>query len=430
LLHARQKPPRGNEAQTSNKTVYKHKRRNDVPKLPFIPNQHGFHFSNAFVNRVVEILGYNIQTRGRCGGMAYAAVDYKLRGIPIPRYYSDNFAPQRVPPDGHWLADYIYERLIDSFQADSADKFVRWTLASDHETTLGGKGVTRWTKEEELPRLRGRINSGSYAILGLIGATSLTNIGENHQVLAYGYDYDAASQRSIVYIYDNNTPETEVTLSSTPNNPHFNASNGRIWRGFFLQDYSLQSPPAYTYTPPPSGTINYGSTIKLSHVWSGFSLHSHGWNYGHTGTSGQQQVTAWDWHDDNDWWRVKGPHGQPENYRAGQPVQNGHIIRLEHVPTRKNLHSHSGFPSPVTRQQEVTCFGSAGIGDGNDNWRVELEVSTWDVRKRLRLIHVPTNHALHSHRGYSHPTWTRGQQEVTGFGSRDANDWWLLLEKR
>jgi hypothetical protein len=420
----------GSEAQASNENACEHGRRKDVPKLDFIPSQHGFHFPNSFTNRVVSILGHDVTTKGRCGGMAYAALDYRYRGNPIPRYYQANFAPQSVPPDGHWLADYIYKRLMDSFHADSADKFVTWTLASDHETTLGGKGVTRWTKEEELPKLRGRINSRNYAILGLIKATSLTNIGDNHQVVAYGYDDDAASRRSTVYVYDNRYPDREMTLSSTPDNPHFNASNGEIWRGFFLQDYRLESPPVYTYTPPPTGTISYGSTIKLSHVWSGSTLHSHGWNYEHPGTSGQQQVTAWDWHDDNDWFRVKGPHGQPENYRVGEPVQNGHIIRLEHVQTRKHLHSHSGFPSPVTHQQEVTCFGNAGIGDGNDNWRVELEVSPWDVNRRLKLIHVPTNYALHSHRGYSHPTWTRGQQEVTCFGSRDANDWWLLLEKR
>jgi dolichyl-phosphate-mannose--protein O-mannosyl transferase len=46
----------------------------------------------------------------------------------------------------------------------------------------------------------------------------------------------------------------------------------------------------------------------------------------------------------------------------------------------------------------------------------------------MRLIHVNTNHALHSHFGYSHPNWTASQQEVTGFSGRDDNDWWSLFE--
>ena len=52
----------------------------------------------------------------------------------------------------------------------------------------------------------------------------------------------------------------------------------------------------------------------------------------------------------------------------------------------------------------------------------------WKAGKRVRLIHVPTDHALHSHGGWSHPEWTMGQQEVTCYQWRDDNDWWLLLE--
>jgi dolichyl-phosphate-mannose--protein O-mannosyl transferase len=109
--------------------------------------------------------------------------------------------------------------------------------------------------------------------------------------------------------------------------------------------------------------------------------------------------------------------------RPDNPVRHGDIIRLEQVLTRRNLHSHSGHPSPVTGQQEMTCFGEGGIGDEDDNWRVEADGEGWTVGGRVRLIHNPTNHALHSHGGYSHSQWTAGQQEVTGFDSRDDNDW-------
>jgi dolichyl-phosphate-mannose--protein O-mannosyl transferase len=160
----------------------------------------------------------------------------------------------------------------------------------------------------------------------------------------------------------------------------------------------------------------------------GRTLHSHAFNYGHPGSSGQQQVTAFEGADDNDWWRVKGPDGQSEDFQQGQPIANGDVVRLQHAATARNLHSHAGFPSPVTGQQEVTCFGENGIGDGNDNWRVETGGGAWQGNRRIKLIHVPTDCALHSHSGHSHAQWTRGQQEVTCYQWRDDNDWWLLLE--
>ncbi|MCY1021137.1 MIR domain-containing protein [Pyxidicoccus sp. MSG2] len=181
-------------------------------------------------------------------------------------------------------------------------------------------------------------------------------------------------------------------------------------------------------SPPQGFTVTYGSLVKLRHCAGGRALHSHPYNYVHTGTSGQQQVTAYEGYDDNDWWRIRGPHGTANDYQRTMPVSHGQIIRLNHRGTGRNLHSHSGHPSPVTGQQEVTCFGDNGNGDGNDNWRVEVEGGgAWTGGKRVRLIHVGTNHALHSHFGNSHTTWTRGQQEVTCYDGRDENDWWSVF---
>ncbi|WP_327358315.1 C1 family peptidase [Streptomyces sp. NBC_01304] len=178
-------------------------------------------------------------------------------------------------------------------------------------------------------------------------------------------------------------------------------------------------------------TVRYGSTLRVRHVVTWANLHSHPHPYGHPGSSGQQQVTCYDGADDNDLWIVKGPDGAPPDHRVGQQVAHGDLVRLEHAATRRNLHSHAGIPSPVTGQQEVTCFGEAGQGDGNDTWRVEIEGGgTWQAGRQMRLIHVPTEHALHSHQGYSHPDWTMGQQEVTCFGERDANDLWFASDFR
>jgi len=49
-----------------------------------------------------------------------------------------------------------------------------------------------------------------------------------------------------VYIYDNNSPDQEVVLTTGPDNPHVNASNrnpSEPWRGFFVHHYSPVTPP-------------------------------------------------------------------------------------------------------------------------------------------------------------------------------------------
>ena len=208
--------------------------------------------------------------------------------------------------------------------------------------------------------------------------------------------------------------------------------NGRALGGFLgwsTWNYTIRYRVTQLTPGTPGAIATYGNKVKLHHLATARTLHSHPLNYGHPRTSGQQQVTAYEGADDNDLWIVYGAHGQPDNHRVGQPVQNGDIIRLQHVLTGRNLHSHGGIPSPVTGQQEVTCFGDNGFGDDNDNWRVEIERGgAWDTNRRMRLIHVNTNHALHSHFGFSHPNWTASQQEVTGFPARDDNDWWSLFE--
>jgi hypothetical protein len=182
-------------------------------------------------------------------------------------------------------------------------------------------------------------------------------------------------------------------------------------------------------TPQPGLPVRYSTTLRLTHTLTGAHLHSHHLTYRHPGTSGQQQVTCYAGTDDNDLWRIKGPDGQADDHRSGQPVQHGDLVRLEHYLTRRNLHSHVGFPSPLTGQQEVTGFGDNGIGDANDTWRVEVEGGApWTVDRHVRLVHVPTGAALHSHAGFSHPEWTAGQQEVTAYAGRDDNDLWFATD--
>ena len=182
-----------------------------------------------------------------------------------------------------------------------------------------------------------------------------------------------------------------------------------------------------------STVIKFGDVIRLIHNSSGQALHSHNILVCHPGSSGQQQVTCFIGVDSNDYWMVKPGHNHDEAARKGTPVLSGEVIRLEHRNTRKNLHSHSGVLSPLTGQQEITAFGVDGLGDTNDNWRLDnQDGAKWRPEVPILLLHVNTGVALHSHAGHSHPSFTSGQQEVTGFFDRDENDLWFatLAPKR
>jgi len=75
----------------------------------------------------------------------------------------------------------------------------------------------------------------------VIKAESVTNIGNNHQVLAYGYEIDGDLFR--LWVYDNNFPLEEVTLTSYPDDPHITSTEGLGARGWFLQGYTPKVPP-------------------------------------------------------------------------------------------------------------------------------------------------------------------------------------------
>jgi hypothetical protein len=207
-----------------------------MPKLTFDPARDGFHFANDFVNLTVKLPGFGtIEAAGRCGGMAYAALDYWFSGrLPIP--------PNRtLPSDGTVMADYIYRRLFETYLVPSAINFVTWTLASDDENWFH-KGVTKWSKEGEFPKLKTQLDQGNPQVLGLVKATDLKRIGDDHQVVCYGYEDDGAGNLC-AYLWDNRYPDQEVRLETTPENPHWTLSvDSEDWRGLFIQGYAPKRP--------------------------------------------------------------------------------------------------------------------------------------------------------------------------------------------
>lgn len=255
-----------------------------MPKTTFSASLNGFRFANRFVNNVVRLPIFgDITTMGRCGGMSYASLDCYYHSYPLPATTEQDLAATGgVPADGTLLADYIFKRQIDSFLVPSAAKFVTWSVAMD-ESTLFLRGVTRWTREDEFPKLQSAIDQGNPIPLGLVVARDLGGLARNHQVVAYGYEYDFTNDGITIYIYDNNHPEQEVTLTSNRDIAGFVQSTGEQWRGFFVQDYTLMQPPANLNAFQTLASVKTLTTSPVKHltvVFETIQLHGDEDTYG------------------------------------------------------------------------------------------------------------------------------------------------------
>ncbi|KAL7542216.1 hypothetical protein ACHAXR_011773 [Thalassiosira sp. AJA248-18] len=147
--------------------------------------------------------------------------------------------------------------------------------------------------------------------------------------------------------------------------------------------------------------VTCGSAIKLTHVESGGKyLLSSDDRQLHTG-SGQQLVTAaQNERSPKGLWQVREGTDEPL-CDVGTPIKCGQIIRLMHLETGSNLHTHA-HRSPLSNQHEVTGFGQGGEGDSGDDWKVVCEgggyfsggSEYWNREKTVQLKSVATDRYL------------------------------------
>jgi len=175
---------------------------------------------------------------------------------------------------------------------------------------------------------------------------------------------------------------------------------------------SLQKISAYKYD-----FVTCGSLIKLYQTAYQVRLHSHEVAYG-TG-SGQQSVTGVeDQVDSNSFWQVKG-ESETKACKRGEPIKCGSSIRLMHLNTKKNLHTHN-FRSPLSGQQEVSCFGDQGVGDSLDTWEVQCNSQDWGRDTLVTFYHPATKKFLAlSGKEFGRPI--ANQMEV--IGSKSGQKW-------
>lgn len=170
--------------------------------------------------------------------------------------------------------------------------------------------------------------------------------------------------------------------------------------------------------------VTCGSVLKLFNRNFQVRLHSHDVKYG--SGSGQQSVTGTtESTDDGSYWAVKGPLN--EFCERGQPIKCGSKIRLEHISTHKNLHSHL-FKSPLSGNQEISAFGDEhGEGDSGDNWIVVCTEDFWERNTFVRLRHIDTEAWLGvSGRTYGRPI--HGQSEVIATAYPDGSSYWRAAD--
>ncbi|GBN52516.1 Protein O-mannosyl-transferase 2 [Araneus ventricosus] len=203
--------------------------------------------------------------------------------------------------------------------------------------------------------------------------------------------------------------------------------------GFFSSAFQSRLEGNSLYRTSMPRDVAYGAIVSLKNYRTGGGyLHSHWHLYPENIGARQQQVTAYSHKDENNKWMMKkfdSEHDLSSNNTPVELVMNGDLIRLEHVVTRRNLHSHKEVAPITKRHQQVTCYGENGIGDANDVWKIEIigedrrtPIST--VTSKLRLIHYLTGCALHSH-SKQLPKWGYEQMEITcNPNLRDSNNLW------
>ncbi|KAJ3283856.1 hypothetical protein HK104_010186 [Borealophlyctis nickersoniae] len=172
--------------------------------------------------------------------------------------------------------------------------------------------------------------------------------------------------------------------------------------------------------------VAYGSKVYLRHhATNGGYLHSHKSTYP-TGSK-QQQITLYPFRDENSAFIILPPLQYVNEtmivttVTEFQRVKHGDIVRLEHGPTGKRLHSHD-HKAPVSDNDnhfEASGYGAPGFtGDTNDHWRVEIldykpeKPHLEAIYTKFRLIHQNQGCSLFSH-AVKLPEWGFGQQEVT-----------------
>lgn len=197
----------------------------------FRPSRDGFGFANTWRDIVLGMFA----SRGRCGGMVFAALDAFTEGRPL----MGPAAASALPAHGAPLAQLIWKRQVDSVLirlAANLWQFARFTYLPSHSVL----GVASASRRELLP-LFDALRSGRPVPLGLVSSIGPRRLATNHQVLAYAADFN--DKQVVIEVYDPNHPKRDdvklvVPLDVKAAITELIGSRQKVWRGFFVEHYS------------------------------------------------------------------------------------------------------------------------------------------------------------------------------------------------
>ena len=181
---------------------------------------------------------------GLCGGMIFAARDLFEAGLAPP-------ADTEAPPPRSPLFRYLVRRLFDSFDLPSGPfRYLAWMALAEDNTPWGPRGLGWRSIRNEWPKVKRDLDHGVLTPLGVVRLRTLNpwRVGQNHQLLAYGYDLDERSGRVSLQVYDPNHPDADdlsLTFDLQPRgNWKVEYIEGELpVRGFFRTRYRAASPP-------------------------------------------------------------------------------------------------------------------------------------------------------------------------------------------
>lgn len=201
-------------------------------RIPFDPEKDGFHFVNAFkISPKILKLQLDDWNMGFCGGMSAAARRHFLKKTKIEQ---DTITPKSGSP----LFNQLLKRQKKSTPASLIAQMYDWQSAPNSGDWWRKPSIGQRTKNE-WPKLKNELDQGFPTIIVLIRSHGyFADPTKNHQVLAYGYEYDPSKKDLVIFVYDPNKPDLESVLSMNLGLPegklYFRDSSSRRSRGFFV----------------------------------------------------------------------------------------------------------------------------------------------------------------------------------------------------
>ena len=228
-----------------------------MARANFLASTEGFAFTNSWPKQPAVVLDTPFgvvdigdASKGLCGGMVFAALDY---------WYADRTAPTARPPQGTPLYNFLVARIVDSWHVPAGvAQYFQWMNLPDADqgfkvlgqTVITQRGLAWRTLVQQWPMVKDDLDADRPSPLGLVTVKSsrIKDLGLNHQVVAY--DYSAKSSVVTLDVYDPNSGQDDgVSISFDTRAPTkattftHNVDISHPIRGFFRTAYAPVGPP-------------------------------------------------------------------------------------------------------------------------------------------------------------------------------------------